>query len=406
MTIKKSLDISISALMLHKTRSFLASLGIVVGIASVIVAVAVGKGSQEEMMDIISRMGENLITLTAGEMKKRGGKLELEGSVNNMSDRDADLLLQDIPELERAAPYEYKQLKVKSGNSVMDVMVSGSTPDFPSVRKYEIAEGRFFDERDMRMSSRVAVLGVTTVRNIFGEEDPLGRTIMVGAVPVTVIGVFKSKGMDIDGLDQDDIAVLPLTTMMRRVLNQKYLRTIYFKVRSKEAMDRASSKIRGLMRERHKLAGDKENDFTLQSQLDLERAKTQTAEMFTSLIVGVAAISLVVGGIGVMAVMLISVKERAREIGLRRAVGATKWNIVGQFLLESSLIGLFGGAMGVATGVGITAGVNWWGASRLVLNHESIIVSTIVCVAVGIVFGVYPAAKASRLDPVEALKVE
>lgn len=406
MTIKKTLDISISALMIHRTRSFLASLGIVVGIASVIVMVAIGQGSQKEMMDLISQMGENLITLTAGEMKRRGGKLQLEGNVTNLSMRDAELILQEVPELEKAAPYEYKQIKVKFGNSVMDVMVSGSTPDFPDIRKYEVEHGRFFDERDMRMSSRVAVLGATTVKNIFGEEDPVGQVIQVGSVPVTVIGVFKSKGMDVDGQDQDDIAILPLTTMMRRIMNQEFIRTIYLKAQSKDTMDRAMLKMRSLMRERHKLSGEKEDDFALQSQLDLERTKKQASEVFTALIVGVAAISLVVGGIGILAVMLISVKERTREIGLRRALGATQRDIVQQFLMESSLIGLLGGALGVASGITVALGVNLWGVSKLILNHESIVLSTAVCVVVGIIFGVYPAIKASRLDPVEALKVE
>ncbi|MBI5184660.1 MAG: ABC transporter permease [Nitrospinae bacterium] len=406
MAIKDCLNISVSALMAHRTRTLLASLGIVVGIASVIVMVAIGRGSQKEIMDIISLMGENLITVTAGEMKRRGGKLQLEGSVTNLSLGDAQLLLQEIPELEKAAPFEYQQIKVKFGNSVMDVMVSGSTPDFQDIRKYEISHGRFFNERDLRMSARVAVLGGATVKNIFGEEDPLGRTIRIGAVPVTVIGVFKSKGMNVDGQDQDDIAILPLTTMMRRVLNQKFVRTIYLKARSRKGMDLAVQKTRDTLRELHKLPEDKEDDFTLQSQLDLERAKMRSSEVFTALIVSVAAISLVVGGIGILAVMLISVKERTREIGLRRAVGASKRDIVRQFIMESSLIGFMGGTAGVIAGVAVTFGVNRWGASKLILNHESILVSTAVCVMVGIMFGVYPALKASRLDPVEALKVE
>ncbi len=398
--------LAVSALISNKTRSFLASVGIMIGIASVIVMVAIGKGSQKEVLDVISRMGENLITLTAGEVKRRGGKLKLEGNVTNLTVKEANLLLEEIDELKRVAPYEYKETKVKYRNFLAPVTVAGSTPEFLEVRKYSVADGSFFDYRDLNLAKRVAVLGKTTVKNIFGEEDPLGQVIRIESVPFTVIGVFESKGMDADGVDQDDILLTPLTTLLRRVMNQTFIRTIYFQAVSKESMDRAVENLNILLRSRHRLKDDQENDFEVQSQLELEKLKKETSETFTTLIVGVAAISLIVGGVGILAVMLTSVKERTREIGLRRAVGASQRDIVFQFLTESLLIGFLGGGVGIAIGTGLSFSLDQWGPWTLIVEPASIQIATGVCVAIGIVFGVFPAVKASRMDPMEALRIE
>ncbi len=406
MNILNGLRVAVAALLANKTRSMLASLGIVIGIGSVIVMVAIGKGSRKEVMDVISRMGENLITLNAGEAKRRGGKLRFAENVTTLTLRDALLLAEDIPELARVAPYEYKETKVKHGNAYTQTTVSGSTPEFLRVRNYEIERGRFFDRRELRLSSRVAVIGTTTIKNIFGEDDPLDQTIRIDAIPFTIIGVFKSKGMDTDGADQDDILMTPLTTLMRRILNQNYIRTIYVQVSTKKDIDGAVRKIRNILRERHRIRDDHDDDFTIRSQLDVEEMKQETADLFTRLIVGVAAISLIVGGIGIFAVMLASVKERTREIGVRRAVGASKRTIILQFLLESLMISLFGGAVGIALGSGIALGLDRWGPWTLILERDPMILAAGVCGAIGVVFGVYPAIKASRLDPLEALRVE
>ncbi|MBI4384281.1 MAG: ABC transporter permease [Nitrospinae bacterium] len=406
MRLTSSAAIAASALKTHKLRSFLASLGIMIGIGSVVVMVAIGRGSQKESMDIISRMGENLITVSAGEMKVRGGRLELEGSVNNITARDAQLLKEDVPELKRAAPYEYVQTQVKYKNSATEVRVAGSNLEFLPVRKYEIERGNFFEERDLKTANRVAVIGYTTIKNIFGDEDPIGQTVRVKSVPFKIIGVFKPKGMDTDGQDQDDVFLVPLNALLRRIMNQTYIRTIYYQVESKDKMKRAEREIRDWFRSKHRLREGQPDDFTIQSQVDIEKLKRETAETFTLLIVGVAAISLVVGGIGILAVMLISVRERTREIGMRRAVGASRTDIVQQFVMESVLIGLLGGAIGIAAGTGITLGLARWSPWTLILDYQAIVVSTLVCTAVGIVFGIYPAIKASRLDPMEALVVE
>ena len=402
----KLLIIALTALKSNKTRFFLASLGIMIGIAAVIVMVAIGKGSHHEVMNVIAKMGENLLTINAGEMKRRGGRLRLAGNVTTLNLRDVDYLSQEVSGLTLVAPFEIKEMKVKYLQVLTATNVAGSTPEFLKTRNYQIASGEMFNERDQKLRAKVAVVGNTVIKNMFGEDDPLGKTVRINAIPFKVIGVFEGKGLDSDGIDQDDILLIPITSMLRRLLNQNYISTIYAKADSRENIDRVAVKIKTLLRDRHKISDDAEDDFTIISQLDLENLKAETSELFTRLIVGVAAISLVVGGIGILAVMLISVKERTREIGVRRAVGATKGDIVGQFLFESILIGLFGGCSGVVLGVGITLGITAWGIGNLILDMQSIYISTGVCTAIGIMFGLFPAIKASRLDPMVALTVE
>ena len=402
----KLLIIALTALKSNKTRFFLASLGIMIGIAAVIVMVAIGKGSHHEVMNVIAKMGENLLTINAGEMKRRGGRLRLAGNVTTLNLRDVDYLSQEVSGLTLVAPFEIKEMKVKYLQVLTATNVAGSTPEFLKTRNYQIASGEMFNERDQKLRAKVAVVGNTVIKNMFGEDDPLGKTVRINAIPFKVIGVFEGKGLDSDGIDQDDILLIPITSMLRRLLNQNYISTIYAKADSRENIDRVALKIKTLLRDRHKISDDAEDDFTIISQLDLENLKAETSELFTRLIVGVAAISLVVGGIGILAVMLISVKERTREIGVRRAVGATKGDIVGQFLFESILIGLFGGCFGVVLGAGITLGITAWGIGNLILDMQSIYISTGVCTAIGIMFGLFPAIKASRLDPMVALTVE
>ena len=403
----KLLAIALTALKSNKIRFFLASLGIVIGIAAVIVMVAIGKGSHHEVMSVIAKMGENLLTINAGEMKRRGGKLRLSGNVTTLSLRDVDFLSQEVDGLQMVAPFEIKEMKIKYLQTLTSTNVAGSTTSFLEVRNYSIAYGEMFSEQDQKLGAKVAVIGKTVIKNMFGEDDPLGKTVRINAIPFKIIGIFETKGLDSDGVDQDDLLLIPVKTMLRRVLNQTYISTIYAKADSRKNIKRITEKISTVLRDRHKILDDAENDFTIISQLDLENLKTETSELFTRLIVGVASISLVVGGIGILAVMLISVKERTREIGIRRAVGATKSDIIRQFLIESIVIGLFGGIIGVALGVGIIFGVvAWTGKENLLLDLNSIYISTSACMIIGIIFGLFPAIKASRLDPMVALTIE
>ena len=404
--IVKLLTIALTALKSNKTRFFLASLGIMIGIAAVIVMVAIGKGSQHEVMTVIAKMGENLLTINAGEMKRRGGRLRLSGNVTTLNLRDVDYLSKEVDGITFVAPFEIKEMKVKYLQVLTSTNIAGSTLEFLETRNYRIASGEMFTEMDQKLGARVGVVGKTVIKNMLRGEDPLGKTVRINAIPFRIIGIFESKGLDSDGIDQDDILLIPIKSMLRRILNQNYISTIYAKADSRRNIERVAAKIKTVLRDRHKIADDAENDFTIISQIDLENLKAETSELFTRLIVGVAAISLVVGGIGILAVMLISVKERTHEIGIRRAVGATKGDIVGQFLFESILIGLFGGFFGVVLGVGITFGASTWGAENLLLDANSIYISTSVCMMIGVIFGLFPAIKASRLDPMVALTVE
>jgi putative ABC transport system permease protein len=402
----KSLIIALTALKSNKIRFFLASLGIMIGIAAVIVMVAIGKGSQQEVMTVIAKMGENLLTINAGEMKRRGGRLRLSGNVTTLNLRDVDYLSKEVDGITFVAPFEIKEMKTKYLQALTSTNVAGSTLRFLETRNYEIASGEMFSEMDQKLGARVAIVGETVIKNMFRGEDPLGKTVRINAIPFRIIGVFESKGQDSDGIDQDDILLIPIKSMLRRILNQNYISTIYVKADSRNNIERVAAKIKTILRDRHRIPDDAENDFTVISQIDLENLKAETSELFTRLIVGVAAISLVVGGIGILAVMLISVKERTHEIGIRRAVGATKGDIVAQFLIESIVIGLFGGFFGVVLGIGITFGASIWGAENLLLDTNSIYISTSVCMIIGIIFGLFPAIKASRLDPMVALTIE
>jgi putative ABC transport system permease protein len=368
--------------------------------------VAIGKGSQKEVMDIIAGMGENLITVNAGEMKRRGGRLRLTGNVTTLTVRDANRIMDEITDVEAVAPYEEKRMVAKFGNNSAETTIAGSSADFPVVRGYRIESGEYFSEKDLKTANRVAIIGTTAVKNIFGEEDPLGQVIKVHFIPFKIIGVFEPKGVDTNGLDQDDLILIPISTYMRRIVNQKHITRIFIRASSRENIGKASEAISELLRESHKLTHDRNDDFTLISQLDMEELKKETTEMFTKLIVGVAGISLLVGGIGILAVMLISVKERTREIGIRRAVGATRRDIIRQFLYESLIIGFLGGGLGIILGVGLTLGLTHWGDWTLILDQNSIWIASWACAGLGVLFGVFPAIKASKLDPMEALTTE
>lgn len=406
MNLFSSFAIAVTALLAHKTRTLLASLGILIGIASVIVMVAIGKGSQQEVLDVIAGMGENMVTITAGEMKRRGGRLRLSGNVVTLSPRDANRIANEIDEVALVAPFEEKRMNAKFDNNAAETTITGSTLDFPLIRGYQIEKGEMFSERDLKTANRVAIIGKTAIKNLFGEEDPIGQVVKVHFIPFKIIGVFEAKGVDTNGLDQDDLIFIPLPTLMRRIVNQTHVSRIFVKISSREKIETASEKIRYLLRDSHKLDDEREDDFTLVSQLDLEEMKRETSELFTKLIVGVAAISLLVGGIGILAVMLISVKERTKEIGIRRAVGATRSDIIRQFLYESLIIGFLGGGIGIALGVGLTLGLTHWGDWTLLLDQDSIWTASWVCALIGVVFGVFPAIKASKLDPMEALTIE
>ena len=449
MNIIRTLSISRKQLLAHKVRTVLALLGIVVGVSAVIVMVAIGTGAQKKVLGKIEQMGTNLIVVNAAEVQRSPGRLQVRGTVTTLTVRDADAISQDVAGIDAAAPVQSRRMQVRYGGITSGVTITGTTQEYPDVRNFRIRSGRFFDEQDDIALRRVAVLGAGAHRVLFGEpgtsngdapfdqgaidqgaighgsiddrsadakytaeryppgQNAIGQTIRIGNVPFDVIGIMEPKGVDLDGVDQDNQIFIPVRTALRRVFNIAYINSIYLMAQNREVMDEAAMHIRDRLRERHRLDDrDQPDDFTINTQLDLLEAQRETTDTFTMLIGSIAGVSLFVGGIGILAIMLISVRERVNEIGLRMAVGARKKDVLVQFLLEASMLSLGGGIAGILFGVAgsVAAGMATdWPTS---VSVYSLLLAFAFSLAIGLFFGVYPARKAAQLDPIEALRSE
>lgn len=405
MKVSKNVALSCEILAAHKLRTLLSVTGIVVGIATVVLMVAAGRGAERQILDRIRDMGTNLIVVNAGQTRIVAGRQRQTSVVTTLEIDDAAAVAGQCPAVGLASPAISKKLSVRweSENAVTTVI--GIAPQGLAVRNIAVRSGRPFDAEEDRVRRRVAVLGPTAAQNLFGPQDPIGLQVRIGRVPFEVIGVTDAKGMDANGLDQDDLILVPLGTAMRRLFNVDYIDTIYAQARSAEALDTAEREIRELLRQRHRLR-DKPDDFTIQNQATLLAAERETAQSMTLLIGSVAGISLLVGGIGILAVMLIAVRERTPEIGLRRALGATRGDVRLQFLFESGLLAGAGGILGVAAGVTAAALVSRLGYWETVISWPTAAVGFVFSVAVGVIFGIYPAVRAAALEPIEALRSE
>lgn len=407
MKITRSIRISRNQLLSHRLRTALALLGIIIGVSAVIVMVAVGNGAQKEIVSQIESMGTDLIIINAGQVQRSAGRQQISGTVTTLTLRDAELMVENCPAVRYAVPFQTKKMQVKWGNLSTNTTITGTTPDYQRVRNFHVEEGDFFTEEDDKASVRNAVLGRTVVNNLFGNSDPVGEKILIGRITFNVIGVMESKGVDLNGVDQDDQIFIPLQTALRRVFNLSYINTINVQPYSSEKMDEAVVQISEFLRERHRLNRlNKPDDFTVQTQVELLETQKETTDTFTSLIVGIAGISLLVGGIGILAIMLMAIRERVNEIGLRMAVGASKKDILLQFVSEASILSISGGMIGIVLGILISAVIIVAADWNLSISLPSIIYSFIFSLVVGIFFGVYPARKASLLDPIEALRNE
>jgi putative ABC transport system permease protein len=403
--LSKNLRLSAEILSAHKWRTGLSILGIVIGIAAVVLMVSAGEGSQKRIMDRIRSMGTDLIVVSAGQTRVFGDRKRQIEVVTTLEISDAKAIAEECPSVELAAASQSKKISVRIEAENTNTNVMGMTADGFAVRNLRAARGRLFGEQEDRARQRVAVLGPTVVENLFGGGDPIGAFIRIGRVQFEVIGVAAPRGIDVSGLDQDDVVLIPLATAMRRVLNVTHLESIFVKARSSSRLREAEEEIRALLRRRHRL-GKKPDDFSIQNQASLIESEREMAGDLILLVGSVAGISLLVGGVGILAVMLISLNERVREIGLRRALGARKADIKVQFLLESTLLSLTGGVLGIVIGVGGALALSAFGAWETLVPWRAIVGAFASSVAIGILFGFYPAVRAAALEPIEALRSE
>jgi putative ABC transport system permease protein len=407
MKLSKNAVLSFEILAAHKLRTALSVLGIVVGVAAVVVIVSVGKGAEKRILDQIRDMGTNLVTVSAGQTRLVAGRQRQMTIVVTLLPADAEAIAKDCPSVAAAAPATGNKLAVRWEDQNAPTNVLGMTPEGFAVRNFAFASGRFFETEENHASRRVAVIGPTVAVNLFGSADPIGQTIRIGrrGVPFEVIGVTQPKGVDTNGLDQDDIIIVPLGAAMRRLMNVIYVQTIYVQAKRSDLLDSAEREIRDVLHRRHRLEG-KRDDFTIQNQATLIEGERETAQSMTLLVGSVAGISLLVGGVGILAVMLISVRERVQEIGLRRAVGACRHDIRNQFLLESAMLAGLGGLIGVLVGITTTVAAPAFGSWDAVVSWESAGIAFAFSVTLGIVIGIYPALRAASLEPIEALREE
>ena len=405
MNLSHNIILSCELLAAHKLRTALSVLGIVVGVGAVVLVVSAGRGAEKRILDRIRDMGTNLVVVNAGQTRIIAGRQRQLGNVTTLEPEDAVAIAKDCPSVALAAPSTSKKLPVRWEAENTNTNVYGIAPDGFRIRNIAIATGRMFDPEESRGRRRVAILGPTVVENLFGRADPVGLQVRIGRVPFEVIGVTEPKGMDANGQDQDDLVLVPLETAMRRLLNVTYVQTIYAQARRGDLLDQGEQEIRELLRKRHRL-GEKPDDFTIQNQATLLRTEREMAGSMTLLIGSVAGISLLVGGVGILAVMLMSVRERTREIGLRRAVGALRRDIRNQFLFESALLAGTGGMVGVIGGVGLSLVVSRLGYWPAVVSWPAAAFAFVFAVGVGVFFGLYPAIRAARLQPIESLRSE
>jgi putative ABC transport system permease protein len=404
------LRVAMRALAVNKLRSALTMLGIIIGVAAVIVMIAVGAGAQARVEEQIRSLGSNLLLILSGTTTAGGVRMGF-GSNQTISEDDAAAIPREIPQT-MAAPALRGTAQVVWGNQNWSTVIFGVTPEYIEVRQWELADGRLFDASDMAGATKVCLIGQTVARQLFGGSDPLGQAIRIRRVPFTVIGVLESKGQSMMGTDQDDLILMPISTARKRVLGasnlakQRSVGTIWVKVREGYDMKAAEEQVRALLRQRHRLQPGQDDDFSLRNLEEVAATQEASSRVLALLLAAVASVSLLVGGIGIMNIMLVSVTERTREIGLRMAVGARTRDILGQFLVEAVTLSLIGGLVGVALGMAAAFGIAQLAGWRIVLAPEAVLLAVAFAFVIGVFFGFYPARKAARLNPVEALRFE
>lgn len=399
--------IAMRAIAANKLRSFLTMLGIIIGVASVIAMMAIGQGSKKSIQANIAEMGSNMIMIRPGQDKGPGGAQQDASDMQTLKLKDYEALKEQAKYLSAISPSVNSSGQFINGNNNTPSTIYGISPDYMQIRQQKVKDGEMFTDEEVRSSAKVCVIGKTVADNLFTNgEDPVGKVIRFNKIPFRVVGVLESKGYNSFGMDQDDVVLAPYTTVMKRILSVTYLQGINASAVTDDMTDLAIEDITSILRENHKLKASDEDNFTIRSQQEMAEMMNSTSDTMTVLLLVVACISLVVGGIGIMNIMYVSVTERTKEIGLRMSVGARGIDILNQFLIESVLLSVTGGLIGVIVGVGAAVGINVFAHWPIQIQPWSVLLSFAVCSATGIFFGWYPAKKAASLDPIEAIRYE
>lgn len=401
---KESFLMAWASLIANKMRSILTMLGIIIGVAAVIALVSIGNGVKQDIQNSISSLGSNLLMVMPGAPRTPGVRPS-QGSMKSLKVSDYQAISK-LDGVKAASPYTANSYVTIYQSKNWTTTVSGVSSNFQDVNNWTMAEGRFISSKNVENRERVAVVGQTVVKNLFAGEDPVGKEIRVKNIPFRVIGVLNSKGNGTMGNDQDDVIFIPYTTAMERVEGVDYLRMVYVVAGDDNGIDRLQSDIENLLRVRHSIKDTNLDDFNIQNMKSIMETMEQTTGTLTLFLGAVAAISLVVGGIGIMNIMLVSVTERTREIGIRKALGATYFVIVTQFLIEAVVISLMGGLIGIALGIGASKLIGLASGMSTVISVPTIVLSFAFSMAIGLVFGIYPARKAAKLNPIDALHYE
>src|SRR5262244_3121372 len=391
-------------------RSILTMLGIIIGVGAVIAMVAIGSGAQARVSEQIQSLGSNLIIVRPGTVNAAGTRLG-QGSRKTLTEDDAAAIARDLSAVEVAAAYVRGTDQVVSATQNWSTVIQGVTPDYLEARDWMLVSGRPFSGEDVEGASKVVLIGQTASVNLFGDADPVGQTIRIRNVPFTIVGVLDRKGQTTGGTDQDDVILLPVSTAKKKILgvsksSPRSVHAIAVKIRAGEDMDEAETQLRTLLRQRHRIKPGQDDDFWLRNLADVLQTQEESSRVMTYLLAAIALVSLMVGGIGIMNIMLVSVTERTREIGLRMAVGAKGSDILTQFLVEAVTLSLIGGLIGVGLGVAGSHAISYFAEWRTVIAPDAIVLAFGFAGAVGVFFGFYPARKAARLDPIEALRYE
>ncbi len=405
MKINSTLKIAFRALRRNKLRSVLTALGIIIGVGAVIAMVSIGNGAKAQVEAQIASLGENVILIFSGSVTASGVHTGW-GSAGTLKIEDADAIRREVPGVIAVSDEIVSTGQVSAGNQNWFTRIWGESPEYFDIRKWPLSDGAIFTEQDVRSANKVCVIGQTTAKQIFGAQNPLGQILRVKGVPFLVTGVLTPKGLSPQGNDQDDIVIMPYTSAMKRVVGGTTLRGIDVQVATPDDLEPAQQQITSLLRQRHNIRPGGDDDFTVRNQQEIAETATATSRVMSLLLGAIASVSLVVGGIGIMNIMLVSVTERTREIGVRLAVGAHGGDILTQFLIEAVTLSAIGGVIGILLGLGTSRVLSVVAHWPTLISIPSIVAAFFVSAAVGIFFGFYPAREAARLDPIEALRYE